>query len=58
MKMNYNMFSLFGSISKFRAFTGAVKSVFALHKVVDMSVIHNENIFQEKLQIRYANLRV
>jgi len=52
------MFSFFGTISKFRTFTGAVKSAFALHKIVDMSVMYNENVFQEKLQIRYANLRV
>lgn len=58
MKTNYNMFSLFGNINKFRAFAAAGRSVFSIRKIADMSVIYNENTCQEKLQIIYANIRV
>jgi len=58
MKMNHNMFSLFGTINKIRAFADAVKSAFLLQKIADMSVMHNEKYCLEKLQIRYANIRV
>jgi hypothetical protein len=58
MKTNYNMFSLFGNINKFRAFVRAGRSVFSMCNAADMLVIYNENTCQEKLQIRYANIRV
>ena len=56
--MNNNTLSLFGTISKLRAFADAISYAFAMRKIGEMLGIYNENIFQEKLQIRYANLRV
>jgi len=58
MKMNNSTLSLFGTISKFRAFADAIRLAFSVRIIAEMPGMYNENIFQEKLQIRYANLRV
>jgi hypothetical protein len=58
MKTNHSMFSLFGTISKFRAFASANWPVFYLRNIADMLVFYDENTCQEKLQIIYANIRV
>lgn len=52
------MFSLFGTISKLKAFAQANSTVFAVRRIADMFVFHSGITCREKLQIMYANIRV
>jgi len=58
MKVKQNMFSLFGSISKYKAFGVVEMSVLIISNMLCHMVLYQANTCREELQIRYANLRV
>jgi hypothetical protein len=58
MKINKNMFSLIGSISKYTALATISKVTFSLRNMPGGEVFHSIASCQEKLQIVYANIRV
>jgi len=58
MKLNPNTFSLFGSISKIKALPITGKTGFILRTIPALEAFHTENVYREKLQIIYANIRV
>ncbi|WP_181369440.1 hypothetical protein [Flavobacterium album] len=58
MKINKNMFSLIGSISKYMALANIGKVTFSLRNITAGEAFHSISNCQEKLQIIYANIRV
>jgi len=58
MNLKQNMFSLLRAISNYKALAGVNMALLAFRIIDSERVLYNADSCNEKLQIRYANLRV